>query len=94
MQVSKLHFQTHATAHQKNTELNAPAPEVASQSQQRGQADVLSGNVSVTTLLSQLKSLPDVRGELVREAAVKVAQGEYLTREAALDAAAVILNKE
>ena len=94
MQINKLHVQRHALAGPKGQQLtHARGKDADPEAASTRPRDLTSGIDAVKPYLDQLRSIPEVRADFVQAASARLANGEYTTREAAVETAAAILTQ-
>lgn len=92
MQINKLHVQPHAVNAPNDRKLTSPRgsdPDPGSARSRR--SHLLSGNPAATALADELQSIPEIRADRVEVARMRLASGEYTSRDVAVQSAASIL---
>lgn len=94
MQIRNVHVQPHPVGEPKGRKLTAASAQTGNapvtEGPDRGLASLIDNGSS---LQSQLKSLPEVREDVVAAAKSRLAAGEYNSNEAAAQTAAAILQQ-
>lgn len=94
MQIRNIHVQPHTIGEPKGRKLTAASAQSGNAPVTEGPESGLASVVdNAGSLQSQLKSLPEVREDVVAEAKSRLAAGEYSSNEAAAQTAAAILQQ-